>query len=457
MNKVFFWSITVAVAGFLFGFDVAVISGADQPIQKLWQTSPLFHGLFIMSSALWGTVIGALMGNWPCDKWGRKPTLLVIGVLFLISALGSALAPDPYMFSFFRFIGGLAVGASSIAVPAYISEIAPAKYRGRLVALYQFQLVFGILIAFLSNYLLSGISAEDWRWMLGVESVPALVFLLLVSKVPESPRWLLLYKGAEQQAKQVLTEILPDMDEVNHTIKQIAASSEQRKNAALFTKANLMPLLLAFLIAFFNQASGINFIIYFAPRVFELAGLDASSALLSSAGIGLTNLLFTMLGVYLIDKVGRRPLMLVGSIGYIISLAVVAYAFYAQLSGLIVVFFIFAFIAAHAIGQGAVIWVFIAEIFPNHIRAKGSSWGCGVHWVGAAMITLIMPWVLSQVAAYQIFAFFCGMMVLQLVFVLKMMPETKGKSLENLTSEFDKAGDAKVDENNVASQVRLSS
>ncbi|NQY63709.1 MAG: sugar porter family MFS transporter [Alteromonadaceae bacterium] len=437
MNKVFFWSITVAVAGFLFGFDVAVISGADQPIQLLWQTTPLFHGLFIMSSALWGTVIGALAGNWPCDKWGRKPTLIAIGCLFLVSAIGSALAPDPYTFSFFRLIGGLGVGASSIAVPAYISEIAPAKYRGRLVALYQFQLVFGILVAFLSNYMLSGISAEDWRWMLAVESLPALVFLLLVSKVPESPRWLLLYRNSEVQARQVLSNMLPSIEDVNKTISEIKSSRRQAKDSSLFTQANVMPLTLAFLIAFFNQASGINFIIYFAPRVFEIAGLDTSTALLSSAGIGLTNLIFTMLGVYLIDRVGRRPLMLIGSIGYIVSLAVVAYAFFAQLSGLVVVFFIFTFIASHAVGQGAVIWVFIAEIFPNHIRAKGSSWGCGIHWIGAAVITLCMPLVLSQVSPHHIFGFFCFMMIFQLLFVIFVMPETKGKSLEALSEKLD--------------------
>ncbi|NQY35865.1 MAG: sugar porter family MFS transporter [Alteromonadaceae bacterium] len=443
MNKVFFWSITVAVAGFLFGFDVAVISGADQPIQVLWKTPPLFHGLFIMSSALWGTVLGALAGNLPCDKWGRKPTLIAIGCLFLVSAIGSALAPDPYTFSFFRFIGGLAVGASSIAVPAYISEIAPAKYRGRLVALYQFQLVFGILIAFLSNYMLSGISPEDWRWMLAVETVPALVFLILVSKVPESPRWLLLYRNSEEKARQVLSNMLPSVEDIEQTIHQIKSSQRQASSSALFTKTNVMPLMLAFMIAFFNQASGINFIIYFAPRVFELAGLDSSSALLSSAGIGLTNLIFTMLGVYLIDRVGRRPLMLIGSVGYIISLAVVAYAFYAQLSGLVVVLFIFAFIASHAVGQGAVIWVFIAEIFPNHLRAKGSSWGCGIHWIGAAVITLCMPLVLSQVSPYYIFSFFCFMMIFQLLFVIFLMPETKGKSLEAL--EALEAGPEKLD------------
>lgn len=448
MNKVFFWSITVAVAGFLFGFDVAVISGADQPIQQLWQTSPLFHGLFIMSSALWGTVIGALLGNWPCDKWGRKPTLIAIGCLFLLSAIGSALAPDPYTFSFFRLIGGLAVGASSIAVPAYISEIAPAKFRGRLVALYQFQLVFGIMVAFLSNYMLSGISTDDWRWMLAIETVPALVFLLLVSKIPESPRWLLLYQNSEGQARQVLSKMLPSAEDVDKTISEIKSSQRQENDSALFSKTNIMPLTLAFLIAFFNQASGINFIIYFAPRVFELAGLDTSTALLSSAGIGLTNLIFTMLGVYLIDRVGRRPLMLIGSVGYIVSLAVVAYAFYAQLSGLVVVFFIFAFIAAHAVGQGAVIWVFIAEIFPNHLRAKGSSWGCGIHWIGAAIITLCMPLVLSQVSAHHIFSFFCIMMIFQLFFVVFVMPETKGKSLEALSEKFDGVADIAIEQGN---------
>jgi len=442
MNKIIFWAITVAVAGFLFGFDTAVISGADQPIQRLWDTSPLVHGLLIMSSALWGTVLGALFGSIPCDKYGRKLTLIGIGILYLISALGSAIAQDPYTFSLLRFIGGLGVGASSIAVPAYISEIAPAKHRGRLVAMYQFQIVLGILVAFFCNYLLAGISENDWRLMLGVEVIPAFIFLVLVLKVPESPRWLLLKKNEEKHARavwQMMNE--PDVEKI---VRDVRHSQQVALSDKLFSGKFNVPILLAFLIAFFNQLSGINFIIYFAPRVFELAGMDSASSLLSTAGVGITNLVFTMLGLYLIDKAGRKSLMLIGSFGYIISLSVVAWAFYTGAGGLLVVFFIFLFIASHAIGQGAVIWVFISEIFPNSVRAKGQSLGSGTHWVFAALIALLMPYFLNEFKPYIIFLFFTGMMVLQLIFVLFMMPETKGRTLESLSENMsDKSADVR--------------
>ncbi|MGL1955718.1 MAG: sugar porter family MFS transporter [Colwellia sp.] len=436
MNKITFWSITVAVAGFLFGFDTAVISGADQPIQALWQTSPLFHGLFVMSSALWGTVIGALGGNYPCDKFGRKKTLVLIGILYLLSAIGSALSSDPYTFAILRFIGGIGVGISSIVVPAYISEIAPAKHRGRLVAIYQFQIVFGILIAFLSNYLLSGFSDVDWRFMLGIEAVPALVYLTMIIRAPESPRWLILHGNKVAEARDIMASL--GEEHVDKVVKEIQQDSKSHRNEPLFSKTYSFPILLAFLLATFNQLSGINFIIYYAPRVFELAGLDSSSSLLSTAGVGLINLFFTMLGVYLIDKAGRKSLMLIGSIGYIISLSVVAWAFSTDTGGITVVFFIFAFIAAHAIGQGAVIWVFIAEIFPNTVRTKGQSFGCGTHWVFAAIITLVMPYFLENYHPSQVFQFFAIMMFFQLIFVIKLMPETKGKSLEELSIILNK-------------------
>lgn len=434
MKTIFLWSITVALAGFLFGFDTAVISGADLPIQQLWQTDPLFHGMFIMSSALWGTVIGALFGSVPCDRFGRKATLIAIAILYIVSALGSALAADPYTFSIMRFIGGLGVGVSSIAVPAYIAEIAPAKYRGRLVAMYQFQIVFGILVAFFSNYLLAGISAEDWRWMLGVEVIPAAAFLLLVFRVSESPRWLLLHKRDEGAARIVFGKM--QEADVDGIMSEIKRGSPVAKKSNLFASQYRFPVMLAFLVAFFNQLSGINFIIYFAPRIFSLAGLDSNSALLSSAGVGIVNLVFTMLGLYLIDKAGRRLLMLIGSLGYIVSLSVVAYAFYADIGGMAVVFFVFLFIASHAIGQGAVIWVFISEIFPNAVRAKGQSLGASTHWVFAAMIALLMPFFLSVFSPAIIFSFFAMMMVLQLVFVLVIMPETKGRTLESISEDM---------------------
>ena len=311
-HPIVLWTFTVAFAGFLFGFDTAVISGADQPIQALWKTSDLTHGLLVMSSALWGTVLGALLANFPCDKFGRKPTLVVIGVLYVVSALGSAFATDPYIFSLMRFIGGFGVGVSSIAVPAYIAEIAPAEKRGRMVATYQFQIVFGILLAFLSNYLLAEWFSLDWRWMLGIEAVPALIFLLLVMNVPESPRWLLLHKHDETQSREVLRMAGDPSPEA--TLKSVKLDAATHTSPSLFHAAYRLPVLLAFLVAMFNQLSGINFVIYFAPRIFTLAGLDASSALLSSAGIGLVNLTFTLVGLSLIDRMGRRQLLYIGSI-----------------------------------------------------------------------------------------------------------------------------------------------
>lgn len=436
MNKILYWSLTVAVAGFLFGFDTAVISGADQSIQALWETSPLVHGVFVMSSALWGTVIGALAGNWPCDRFGRKKTLVLIGVLYFLSALGSAFAQDPYTFAILRFIGGLGVGVSSIAVPAYISEIAPAKIRGRLVATYQFQIVFGILVAFLSNYLLSGVIVEDWRIMLGVEAVPALIYLLMVLKAPESPRWLLLHRNDEEEARRVFTEL--QSDDIEQTIVAVQKDKAGHQQESLFKSDYRFPVLLAFLLATFNQLSGINFIIYYAPRVFDMAGLDSSAALLSTAGVGLVNLVFTMLGLSLIDRIGRKSLMYIGSVGYILSLATVAWAFSAQVGGTIVVSAVFVFIAAHAVGQGAVIWVFIAEIFPNAVRSKGQSLGSGTHWIFAAVITLVMPQVLASFSTTQVFGFFTFAMFLQLLFVRFMMPETKGRTLEDVSAALSK-------------------
>ena len=433
-QQITYWSITVAIAGFLFGFDTAVISGADQPVQTLWQTGDLFHGLFIMSAALWGTVIGALFGNWPCDRYGRKRVLVGIGVLYLVSAIGSALAPDPYSFSVWRFIGGLGVGASSIAVPAYISEMAPPAVRGRLVALYQLQIVFGILVAFASNYTLSALLDLDWRWMLGVESLPALAYVVMVSTVPESPRWLLLKQGDEKASRRILEQV--DADSAERTLSEIRATDLKTPEDRLFRRTYWRPVMLAFLIAVFNQLSGINFIIYFAPRIFSLAGLDSSSALLSTAGIGIVNLTCTLLGMWLIDRAGRKSLMLIGSIGYIVSLSAVTWAFGTGASGMVVVLFVFLFIASHAVGQGAVIWVFIAEIFPNKVRTKGQSLGCGTHWVFAALITLLMPLFLSRFEPQTIFSFFAVMMILQLLFVIAVMPETRGQSLESLATRF---------------------
>ncbi|KQC29948.1 sugar porter family MFS transporter [Flagellimonas eckloniae] len=432
-KKIILWSITAALAGFLFGFDVVVISGADKKLQALWESSDSFHGWVVMGAALWGTVLGAIFGGFPTNKYGRKNTLIFIGVLFAISAIGSALADDPWVFAFARFIGGIGVGASTIAAPAYISEIAPAKDRGRLVALYQFNIVFGILIAFLSNYLLSGIGENDWRWMVGVEAIPAVLYILFALKVPKSPRWLL-SQSKTDEAKEVMAIINPDIPIEEQITAFQSNSSESNTSETIFIKKYRFPLTLAFLIAFFNQFSGINAFLYYAPRIFEEAGLGESTALLSSVGIGVTNLVFTLLGVFLIDKFGRKTLMYIGSIGYIISLSLVSAAFFLGWTGMAVPIFLFLFIAAHAIGQGAVIWVFISEIFPNHLRASGQAFGSSTHWILAALIPSLIPTLFNHpmIGAGVVFLVFAGMMVLQFLFVAFMMPETKGKTLEEL-------------------------
>lgn len=436
MSRIVQWSVTVALAGFLFGFDTAVISGADKPIQALWGLSDLQHGLLIMSMALWGTVLGAIFGNWPTDHFGRRMTLLLIGVLYLISAIGSAVATDPWVFALFRLIGGIGVGVSSVAAPIYISEIAPPRHRGVLVAMYQFNIVFGILMAFVSNYVIGSMIEGDiaWRWMLGIEAIPALIYTLMITRVPRSPRWLILKRNDVKEASRVLRMIDPDVDVDAEIATMRAAEDEERSaNARFFSRRYRLPILLAFLIAFFNQVSGINFIIYYAPRVLEAAQLGSQAALLSTAGIGLVNLIFTMIGMSLIDRFGRRTLLFIGSAGYLLSLVLISRAFFTDsLGGIEVPLLLALFIAAHAISQGAVIWVFIAEVFPNHVRARGQSFGSSIHWVFAALITLVMPWVLGTFSGGPVFAFFAIMMLLQLVFVLILMPETRNVSLEEL-------------------------
>ena len=444
-NKILLWSITAALAGFLFGFDTVVISGANQPIKDLWNTTPLFHGTFIMSMALWGTVLGALLGGIPCDKFGRKKTLFWIGVLYLLSALGSAFAPDPFLFSFFRFIGGLGVGASSVAAPIYISEISSSKNRGKLVALYQFNIVFGIFIAFISNYLLKGIGGDnDWRWMLGVEAVPALIYSIMVLSIPNSPRWLAVKKRDDESSLKVLNLIYSKKEALEklNEIKEHIITTVKRES--IFKKKYKKILWLAFFIAFFNQMSGINFVLYYAPEILERSGLAARESLFSSIAIGVVNLIFTFVGIYFIDKLGRRQLMKIGSLGYIISLAMVGWCFYSDANSSLLLTFILIFVASHAIGQGAVIWVFISEIFPNKIRAFGQSWGTGTHWVFAALITLLTPVFLDKNAGifkdnpWPIFIFFASMMLLQLLWVIFKMPETKGASLEELEEKLIK-------------------
>jgi SP family xylose:H+ symportor-like MFS transporter len=444
MNRIFNIALTAALAGFLFGFDTVVISGANLPIKALWNTTPLFHGFFIMSMALWGTVLGSIFGGIPCDRFGRKNTLIGIGILYTLSAIGSAMATNPILFSAFRFIGGVGVGISSVAAPIYISEITSAQNRGKLGALYQFNIVFGILIAFLSNYLLKGFQGgEDWRWMLGVEALPAIIYTLLALKLPQSPRWLISKHNDIKGARTILGKLY-DQQAVDTAIAGIQEEKElsANKKTKLFSSTYKKPLFLAFVIAFFNQLSGINFVLYYAPEILQKAGLASSESLFSSISIGLVNLVFTYVGVRLIDRLGRRALLKIGSWGYIVSLGMVAYAFYASLSAGFLISFILLFIASHAMGQGAVIWVFISEIFPNKIRSYGQSWGASTHWVFAAIITLITPVFLDEESGifgqnpWPIFAFFMIVMCVQLFWVMRIMPETKGISLEELEKQM---------------------
>lgn len=426
-SKLILWSITVGLGGLLFGLDVAVISGAESAIQKLWNLSDWMHGTAI-AMALYGTAFGAALGTIPANKIGRKKTLIWIGILFLLTSVGAALAQDVYTFMIFRFISGLSIGASSVVAPVYISEIAPAKYRGRMVISFQLNVVTGILVAYGSNYLLAGVGgANDWRWMLGVVAIPSALFSACMLLVPETPRWLVLYKKDEEAAKKVMSITGEATDDMIADIKNSVGAVKE----SLFNPKFYKPLLLAFLIATFNQLSGINAIIYFAPKVFEMAGIGRSGALLSTVGIGVANLLFTITGWYLIDRFGRRTLMFIGSIGYIISLSMIAVSFNGNDHSAIV-YYVFMFIAAHAVGQGAVIWVFLSELFPNAVRAAGTSFGCLTHWVFAALVAQVFPYFAGTVSGTYIFGFFAVMMVLQLLYVWKMMPETKGLALEDM-------------------------
>lgn len=404
MKGQFSWSLTAALAGILFGFDTVVISGADLALQKLWNTSDALHGWLVMASALWATVLGSIFGNYPTDRIGRKGSMLLVGGFFLISAIGSAFAWDPVSFACFRFLGGLGIGISTIAVPAYITEIAEGKKRGSLVALYQLSIVIGILIAMCSNYLLQGIGPEAWRWMLGVEAIPAMLYLFLLFPLPESPLWL-----ANKRSYQL--------------------SKKRNKADSIWTAAYRKPLLWVIAIAFFNQFSGINAVLYYAPRIFKEAGLAQEGAFLSSVGIGLINLVFTLIGMGLIDRWGRRKLLVVGSICYIISLSFIALTFFGSWDSAFVVFGIFLFIASHAFGQGTVIWVFIAEVFPTELRARGQAIGSGVHWILAALIPTLIPLLFSSLGPAIIFGFFALMMVLQLLWTLFEMPETKNEKV----------------------------
>jgi sugar porter (SP) family MFS transporter len=440
--RLFYWSVVSALAGFLFGFDTVVISGAEQTIQALWGLSPGMHGL-AMGAALYGTVLGSLVGGWPTDRFGRKRTLILIGVLYVLSAFGCAFANGVGTFIAARFLGGLGIGISTVAAPLYISEIAPPAFRGRLTGMFQFNIVFGIVVSFASNAIIARVGGDDaWRWMLGIAAVPSVVYAVMCFGLPESPRWLIGRKGDRAAGVAVLRLVEPDLPaaRLDALADEIVAAVQAEKTTAskFWTPRLRVPILLAVLVAFFNQLSGINAVLYFAPRIFEMTGLGQEAALLQSVGIGITNLLFTFVGLWLIDRLGRRTLLYIGSVGYIASLGLTAWAFFTQHYG-IVPACIFAFIASHAVGQGTVIWVLISEIFPNRHRAEGQALGSFTHWVFAALLTTFFPKMVTAFAPGSVFLFFCGMMVLQLAWVWLMVPETKGRSLEEIQRDLGAA------------------
>ncbi|MBL1408746.1 sugar porter family MFS transporter [Sphingobacterium faecale] len=431
-NKVFLWSLVISLGGFLFGFDTAVISGAEREIQAYWALTEFEHGV-TMSIALIGTVLGALVGAIPSDNWGRKKALLLIASLYLVSAIGTALAHNWVFFLTFRLLGGVGVGISSVTAPIYISEISPPDKRGRLVGLFQFNIVLGILISYLSNYMIGQMEGETWRYMLGVQAFPSILFFVLIKYLPESPRWLIIKKGNLELGKSILEVINPTNStrELEVILNSKAIHGEQKYS--VFKKDYNKPLLLAILFAVFNQVSGINAIIYYAPRVFEMAGLGSQGSLLSTVGIGLVNFIFTLLALSVIDQFGRRKLMLFGTIGIIFSLLLVSYSFHqSEPDGILILVCLMFYIAFFALSQGAVIWVFIAEIFPNVVRAQGQTLGSLTHWVMAVIITFCFPMFSSWLGGSSTFLIFAFFMIGQLVFVLKYMPETKKRSLEQL-------------------------
>ena len=455
MNRTLFAAAVVAaLGGLLFGFDTAVISGAEGALQRLFApdyeamagvfgggilgNSTFWHGVLV-ASALIGTIVGAVVFARPADRHGRRLVLMWLGMLYFTSALGSALAWDASSFIVFRLVGGLAVGGASVVAPMYVAEISPARYRGRLVAMVQLNIVFGILLAYLSNYIIAGLDlgALEWRWMFGVEAVPAMAFTLLLFTNPRSPRWLMA-QGRQEEAMRVLRSvgtreslIAPEIEAIRQSLTRARKTLGER----LFQHKYRKPIMLAIAIAAFNQLSGINALIYYTRRIFEMAGAEGTSALWQSVIIGGTNLVMTILALLVIDHFGRKKLMLAGSIGYIVSLGATAFAFYTQATGPIILVSLVVFIASHAFGQGAVIWVFIGEIFPNALRARGQALGSFVHWIMAAVISLTFP-LIAEISGAHIFAFYALCMVGQLIWVLTVMPETKGIPLEAIEQQL---------------------
>jgi len=425
-------TIVAALGGLLFGFDTAVIAGATRALSELFQLSPASLGLTV-SSALWGTILGAFFAGVPGDRLGRRDSLRIMAVLYVISALGCAFAWDWYSLVFFRFIGGLGIGGSSVLGPMYIAEIAPARWRGRLVGFFQFNVVFGILLAYFSNYLIgsANLPGAEWRWKLGISGLPALLFLFMLFGIPRSPRWLVKQRRVEE-ARNVLRQI-GEVDyerELQEIVDSIDAE-HGHGSESLYSRKYRLPIFLAVSIGMFNQLSGINAILYYLNDIFERAGFSKVSSDLQAVAIGATNLLFTIIAMTLIDRLGRRTLLLVGAVGTALSLAGVAAVFLSHRHEELLVWLLVAFIASFAFSQGAVIWVYLSEVFPTRVRAQGQSLGSFTHWLMNALISGVFP-MMAAASGGLPFVFFAVMMVVQFFVVLAFYPETKGASLEEM-------------------------
>ncbi len=433
MHKAVRIALIAAMGGFLFGFETAVISGAEKTIQKLWDLNSFWQG-FTVASSLIGTVIGSIIVGGPVQQYGRKNTLLTIAILYLLSAIGCSYTSQWIPFIVFRFLGGIAVGASSVVGPMYISEISPASMRGRLAGSFQTNIVFGILVAYITNYIFSGSGEDSWRFMLGIMIIPSALFYILLRTIPESPRWLVL-KNREAEAIPIFKSL--GTENIDIAISEIRASlSEKKEN--LFQSKYFKPILFAVLLAMFNQLSGINAIIYYAPRIFSMAGFSDAEAFLQPIYIGTANLIFTLLAMTLIDKFGRKKLLIIGSFGMILFLALTAYVFSQSEPNKMVVYYLIGFIGFFGFSQGAVIWVFISEIFPNAVRSQGGALGSFTHWIMAAIISWTFPIIVegNSSGGFYSFLFYALMMLAHLIFVWKFLPETKGRTLEEIQKDL---------------------
>ncbi|WP_320111597.1 sugar porter family MFS transporter [Draconibacterium orientale] len=433
-------ALIIALGGFLFGYDIAMMSGTTTQLEELYNLNSFWLG-FTVAVAIVGTIIGTLIIGKPAEKFGRRKSLIILSGIFFISALGSAFSIGWGMLLFFRLVTGIMLGCISVVTPMFIAEISPAKKRGQLVLLNQFFVVFAIFLAFAVNYFLAKtIVVDSWRWMIGVEAIPALSFFLLLNMVPESPRWLV-NQGRNEEALAVFQRIKAENPEEEvRIVKKSVEQEEAVGHGKLFVKENRFPVMIAILIAAFNQLAGINAIMIYAPRVFEMAGFETDISLLQSISVGATNLLFTFVALFLIDKYGRRTLLMVGSVGMVFFLGMLSKSFftgnYSDLGGYGVMVYLMGFIAFFAFSQGAVLWVVISEIFPNKVRSQGQALGSFTHWIFAAALIWGFPVINDAVGGGVSFGFFAIMMILHFFFAWKVLPETKGKSLEEIQLEM---------------------